>query len=128
MSLISPTTLLVAGSINITLSPAALVWTIRTVAASTSAVAASRAPSRTKGLVFIAGYFKLRSHAVDRLFRCPAAGVSRAGLRGLQGQGRAAAARKTSGSRTVCRLPFHRHGLSSPAAGGRREGLERGTV
>ena len=31
--LISPTTLLVAGSISITLSPAALVWTMRTVAA-----------------------------------------------------------------------------------------------
>src|SRR5256885_9819401 len=69
MPLISPTTLFVAGSINMTLSPAAFVWTMRTVAASSVSVAAAMASRAESSLVFMERHFKLRSHVVDPLFR-----------------------------------------------------------
>src|SRR5262245_51733927 len=122
MSLISPTTLLVAGSISITLSPAALVWTMRTVAASSvatlttapstiAAVRGRKAPGvkdARKDLVGIRGYFKLRSHVGDVFFAAPghrARGVGRSRLRGLQDEDPAAAARETAGARALLRLP-----------------------
>src|SRR6266536_1849963 len=105
MPSICPTTLFVAGSISITLSPAALVWTMRTVAAPIVLSVVTRArqtASATKRLVFIGTHFKLPSHVVDPLFhgmdtgctsgsRADAAGAR---LRGLQGQGRAALSRE----------------------------------
>src|SRR4030095_13989354 len=128
MSLISPTTLFVAGSISITLSPAAFVWTMRTVAACSDAAAAASAATRTKDLVFIAAYFMLRSHVDDRLFRRPAAGRIRAGLRGLQGEDPAPAARETAGPRPLHRVPRAEQRVSAAGAVGRRQDLERGTV
>src|SRR4029078_5712119 len=84
MPVISPTTLLVSGSISMTLSPAALVWTIRTVAACSERVASGRAPARTraatKDLVFIATHFKLPSHVVDPLFHGLGPGARRPGI------------------------------------------------
>src|SRR5262245_20556514 len=128
MSLISPTTLLVAGSISITLSPAALVWTIRTVAACRDTAAAASASARMKGLVFIAGYFKLRSHAVDPLFHRPAAGQPRTGFRGVQGQSRAAAAREAPRPRPLRRLSLDRHGVPAAGVVARGENVERRAI
>src|SRR5437764_14970885 len=108
MSLISPTTLLVAGSISITLSPAALVWTIRAVAARAVRPVAATIASSTRGLVGIAGYFKLRSHALDPLFRPRPAGRLRARLRRLQEPRRAPAAREAAGPRPLLRVPLDR--------------------
>src|SRR5947208_14214332 len=101
MSLISPTTVLVAGSISITLSRAALFWTIRTVAARRVRPVARTTASSTRGLVGIAGYFKLRSHAADPLFRPRPAGWLRARLRRLQEPDRAAAPREAARPRPV---------------------------
>src|SRR3989442_3382999 len=53
MSLISPTTLFVAGSISITLSPAELVWTIRTVDACSVRVVRMARASTAESLVVI---------------------------------------------------------------------------
>src|SRR2546430_566200 len=101
MPSVVPTTLFVPGSISITLSPAALVWTMRTVAA--WIVTAERQTARpTKRLVFIGTHFKLRSHVVDPLFRSVDPGgssgsgahASAARLRRLQGEGRAALSRE----------------------------------
>src|SRR5438552_220862 len=101
MPSICPTTLLVAGSISITLSPAALVWTMRTVAASIVGSIVTRArqmAGATKRLVFIGTHFKLRSHVDDPLFHGVDSGgpsgsgphATTARLPGLQGEGRAA--------------------------------------
>src|SRR5689334_22390167 len=98
MSLISPTTLLVAGSISITLSPAALVCTMRTEDASRASPEVASANVRKKDLVCIAGYFKLRSHVGDPLFLAERPGARAGGcggpdtvvvprFRGLQGEG-----------------------------------------
>src|SRR5215813_5299513 len=83
---ISPTTLFVAGSISITLSPAALVCTMRTDAAWTAAEAATRARAR-ESLVFIATHFKLPRHVADPLFEPSPPGWFDARLRRLQGEG-----------------------------------------
>src|ERR1700704_6164968 len=109
MPAISPTTLFVTGSISITLSPAALVWTIRTVAACSERVASGRRRARTKDLVFIATHFKLPSHVVDPLFhgmgpgRPGGSGILGARLRRVQGQDRAASAREAPRSRPLRR-------------------------
>src|SRR4026209_1258191 len=98
MSLISPTTLFVTGSISITLSPAALVWTIRTVAACSGRVV--RVPSRSarESLVFIATHFKLPSHVADLILELEGPGGRlEPRLRLLQDESRAPARRETSG-------------------------------
>src|ERR1051325_3404063 len=102
------TPLLVSGSISLRLMPAALVWPMRTVAAASeigssdeaTPRAAQRPAAVTKGLVFIATHFKLRSHVVDPLFhRVGSGGARGTGLirprfRRLQDQNRAAVSRK----------------------------------
>src|SRR5580765_1819307 len=143
MPSICPTTVFVTGSISITLSPAALVWTMRTLAACRDAAAAASNPTRTertKRLVFIAGYFKLRSHARDPLFAGgpvgsrvghPAgvgAGRLRAELRRVQGEGRAAAAREAPRPRALRCLPLDGDGVPPAAAVARGEDLERRAV
>src|SRR6266511_1912839 len=130
-----PTTLFVAGSISITLSPAALVCTIRTVAA--LRVAATRQTARaTKRLVFIGTHFKLCSHVVDPLFHGvdpggpsgSGAGTAAARLRGLQGEGRAALSREAPRPRAMRGVPLDRHRLPPPAAVAGAEDLERRAV
>src|SRR5690349_3748534 len=119
MSLISPTTVFVAGSISITLSPAALVCTMRTVDAESGAPAARSASDRTYPLVCIAGYFKLRSHVGDPLFLPARPGAAPAGqprLRGVQDHGAAAPARKAARARALLRLSLDRHRLPSAGA------------
>src|SRR5580765_6090814 len=137
MPAISPTTLLVSGSISMTLSPAALVWTIRTVAACSERVTSGSAPARTtaatKDLVFIATHFKLPSHVVDPLFRGLGPGTGRPGivdarLHRVQGENRAPPAREASRPRALCRLSFHRHELPAAAALARAEGVDRRAV
>src|SRR5258708_4731354 len=126
MPSMAPTTLLVTGSISMTLSPAALVWTIRTVAASS---ASGRAIARATPniLVFIARHFKLAGHVVDGHFlgARPVAFASRFGvpgpcidarLRVLQGDGAAALHREAAGSRALPDVPFHRHRVPPPGA------------
>src|ERR1043165_7953596 len=101
MPLISPTTLFVAGSISMTLSPAALVWTMRTVAAPRVRVAASENARIRESLVFIATHFNLPGHVVDLLFRSGVPAGPRPGLRRLQSQGAAAADREAAGARPL---------------------------
>src|SRR5256885_1621003 len=112
---ISPTTLFVAGSISITLSPAALVCTIRTEAAWTAADAARRASAR-ESLVFIATHFKLPSHVADPLFDSFRASGLGARLHRVQGQDSAAARGKAAWARTLHHLPFDRDRLPPAAA------------
>src|SRR5213593_728748 len=136
MPAISPTTLLVSGSMSITLSPAALVCTILTVAAWSESVASGKAPTRTratKDLVFIATHFKLPSHVVDPLFHGMGPGargprVLDARLRRLQSENRAASAREAPRSRALLRLPFHRHELPPAAALAGPEDVDRRAV
>src|SRR5262252_4151352 len=118
---ISPTTLCVVGSISITLSPAALVCTMRTVAAWTAAEATRRARTR-ESLVFIATHFKLPGHVADPLFEPFRAGGDLARLRRVQGQSAAAPRRETAGARPLHHLSFDRHRLSAAAAA---EGTDR---
>src|SRR5205809_6954942 len=112
---ISPTTSFVVGSISMTLSPAALVCTIRTEAAWTAADAARRAAAR-ESLVFIATHFKLPGHVADPLFESLRAGGVGARLRRVQGQGPAAPRRKTARPCALYYLPFDRNGLPAAAA------------
>src|SRR6478672_7764749 len=112
---ISPTTLLLTGSISITLSPAALVCTMRTVAAWRVSEPAATARAR-ESLVFIATHFKLPGHVADSFFGTPAAGGVDARFRGVQRQGPAAAGRKAAGTRPVHHLPFDRHRVPAAAA------------
>src|SRR4051812_22666060 len=112
---ISPTTVLVAGSISVTLSPAELVWTMRTDAAWTAAEAATRASAR-ESLVFIATHFKLPAHVADPLFERLRAGRLGARSRRVQGQDSAAAGGETAGPRPLHHLSFDRHGIPSAAA------------
>src|SRR5689334_9639805 len=117
---ISPTTLLVAGSMSITLSPAALVCTMRTAAAC-SVAAAARHPSTTESLVRMEEHFRLSGHVADPVFparaadRRPDAAVD-ARLRRVQGQSAAAPPRETARPRAVLRVPLHRHGVPAAAA------------
>src|SRR4051794_30869013 len=112
---ISPTTLLVAGSISMTLSPAALVCTIRTVAASKVRLPASTARAR-ESLVFMATHFKLPRHVGDCFFGAARPVGILARFRGLQGESAAAACRKAAGPCPLHHLPFHRHRLPAAAA------------
>src|SRR4029077_17604718 len=103
--------------ISITLSPAALVCTMRTVAAWTAAEAATTARARARGsLVFIATHFKLPGHVADPLFGLLRAGGVGARLRRVQGQGPAAARRETAGPCPLHPLPLDRDGLPAAAA------------
>src|SRR5262245_32323804 len=112
MSLISPTTLFVAGSISITLSPAELVWTMRTVdACREMAVRMARARAR-ENLVFMAPHFKLPGHVAELLFNAAVrADLVHARLRLLQDQGAAAAPREAAGTRALCDVPRAEHRL-----------------
>src|SRR5947207_15523223 len=116
MPLISPTTLLVAGSISITLSPAALVCTIRTVAAPRARGPASDKARIRESLVFIATHFKLPGHVVDLLFRAAVPAGAGARLRCLQGDRAAAADREASGACPLHYLPFDRDGVPADSA------------
>src|SRR5262245_28453852 len=94
MSLISPTTLFVAGSMSMTLSPAALVWTILTLeACRTSVVRDVKIANATaiESLVFIATHFKLPGHVADPLFHVDPANLVHPRLRVFQDEGPAAA-------------------------------------
>src|SRR5262249_9388933 len=122
---ISPTTLFVAGSISMTLSPAALVCTMRTVAASSAADARSRARPR-ESLVFIATHFKLPGHGADPLFHPAGAGGLVARLRGVQGHGPAAAGQKPAGARSLHHLPFDRDPVPAAAVAEGARRLYRG--
>src|SRR5579872_4232071 len=116
MSLISPTTLFVAGSISITLSPAELVWMMRTVAApSVRPAQAARARAR-ESLVFIATHSKLPRHVADSFSERPRAAGVRARLRRLQGEGAAAVHRKAARTRALHRVSCERHFLPAAAA------------
>src|SRR5437773_5102353 len=80
MPAISPTTLLVTGSMSITLSPAAFVWTMRMVAARSATVAgiarmARDASMLAVSLVFIAPHFS-RTAARSKLPPVSTAGPS----------------------------------------------------
>src|SRR5947208_1106241 len=120
---ISPTTVLVEGSISITLSPAALVWMIRTVAAWSVATAIAEART-TESLVRMEEHSKLSGHVADALFparpadRRPVAGVD-ARLRDVQGEGPAAPAREAARPRALLRVPLHRHRVPVAADAGR---------
>src|SRR5262249_33343346 len=129
---ISPTTLLVAGSISITLSPAALVWMIRTVAAWSVATVITEA-STTESLVRMEEHSKLSRHVADALFPDrPADGRARAavdaGLRDVQDDGAAAPAREAARPRALLRVPFDRHRLPPPAPVAWPHGLHRGGI
>src|SRR5262245_57526982 len=113
---ISPTTLFVAGSISITLSPAALVWTMRTVAAWTTVSAPARMAGTRESLVFIATHFKLRGHVADSFFEPPVPGGARTRLRHIQRKGRAAPGREAPGPRPLHHVPLDRHRVPAPAA------------
>src|SRR5262249_169438 len=123
---ISPTTLLVAGSISMTLSPAALVCTIRTVEAWRAAASAIH-PRTTESLVRMEEHSKLSRHVADPLFPARAADGRRAGavdtrLRDIQVEGPAAAARETPRACALLCMPLHRYGISpaAPRAGPHR--------
>src|SRR3954470_874254 len=104
---ISPTTLLVAGSISITLSPAALVCTMRTVAAFSVREPAARATRTAReSLVFIATHFKLPGHVADAFFDAARAGGILARLRYVQGKGPAAPRGKTAWTCALHHLPL----------------------
>src|ERR1051325_1107491 len=126
MPAISPTTLLVTGSISITLSPAALVCTMRTLAART--VATARTHISTTAHLVTTGT-TLSRHVADSLFplhadQLAAAGVD-ARLRDVQNQGPAAAPRETSRPCALLRLPLDRHGVPPAAAARGAHGLYR---
>src|SRR5438034_750888 len=117
MSLISPTTLFVTGSMSMTLSPAALVWTMRTVAAWSDRPPPTIRASSTEHLVFIAQHSKLRSHVGDLVFAAAGSGPSANGgaaaldarLRVLQEQSAAAPRRKTAGPCPLHHVPLDGH-------------------
>src|SRR6266481_10197813 len=122
---ISPTTLFVTGSISITLSPAALVWTIRTVAAWRVRVPSARAISR-ESLVFIATHFKLPGHVDVPFFDLPApGGLVSVELRPLQGEGPAAPRREAARPCPLHHVPFDRHGVPAAAPPERADGIHR---
>src|SRR5262245_29978583 len=111
ISLISPTTLFVSGSISITLSPAALVWTILTVEACRTRVVKIASAKAIESLVFIATHFKLPGHVAHPLFHVDPADLVHPRLRVFQDQGPAAAARKAARTRPVLDLPRTKHRL-----------------
>src|SRR5581483_2604529 len=121
MSLISPTTLLVTGSINITLSPAAFVWMMRTVPAPCRKPRLHTAITAPNNLVFMTGHSKLSQHVVHPVF-APAGGPR---LSDLQSEGRAVAAREASRSRALYHLPFDGDGVPAAAAAERRDEVRR---
>src|SRR5262249_33210681 len=90
--------------------------------------APASAAARARGLVCIAGYFKLRSHVAHPLFLLRRSGRIRARLRRVQDESRAAPAREASGPRALLRLPLDGHCVPPPGAVARREDLERGAV
>src|SRR5476651_245193 len=115
MPAISPTTLLLTGSISITLSPAALVWTIRTVAARAVRTASGSISSSTESLVFIREHSKLPGHVADPLFRSLDPGSSGPGPHGvaaqfrpLQDHGGAPLSREAPWSRPLRRVSLDR--------------------
>src|SRR5262245_16640547 len=114
---------------SMTLSPAALVCTMRTVAARTVATA-RRHIRATESLVRMEEHSKLSRHVADPLFpprpadRRPGARVH-AGFRDVQDQGSAAAPREAAGSCALLRLPFDRDGVSSAAAARGTQRLHR---
>src|SRR5258707_15354884 len=111
MPLISPTTLFDTGSISITLSPAALVWTMRTVAAPRARVPATEKARIRESLVFMATHSKLPGHVVHVL-SCPPRPAGRgARFRRVQGQRPAAADREASRPRPLHHLSLDRHRL-----------------
>src|SRR5215471_17018371 len=129
MPLISPTTLFVAGSISMTLSPAALVWMIRTVAAPTARVVTSGNARIRESLVFIATHSKLCGHVVDLLFcRLPGADLAGARFYRFQGVGPAAPHREAAGTCPVHHLPLDRHRVPADPASSRPRGLHRGRI
>src|SRR6266850_1505102 len=127
---ISPTTVFVTGSISITLSPAALVWTIRTVAAWRVRVPSARAgASSRESLVFIATHFKLPGHVAVSFFELPAPGRRLdPRLRRLQGKGPAAPRREAPGPCPLYHVPFDQHGVPAAAAPEGADGIHRGRV
>src|SRR5215471_10746626 len=122
ISLISPTTLSVAGSISMTLSPAELVWTIRTVAAWRVSVARSASPIAIESLVCIATHFKLPGHVADPLFHVDPANLVHPRLRLLQDESPAAVPRKAARTRPLLDLPRPEHRLPP---GGAAQGADR---
>src|SRR5204863_6390687 len=120
---ISPTTLFVAGSISITLSPAALVWTMRTVAAWATVRVAARMARARENLVFIATHFKLRGHVADPFFESSVPGDPGARLRHVQRKGRAAPGREAPRPRPLHHVPFDWHRLPAAAAAEGTRGL-----
>src|SRR3954465_10535946 len=128
MPLISPTTVFVAGSISITLSPAALVWTMRTVAAPTARLVISAKARIRESLVFIATHSKLPGHVVDLLFCPPGPAGLRAELRRLQGDRAAAPDGEAAGARPLHHLPLDRHRIPSGPAPPGTPGLHGGGV
>src|SRR5262245_9750653 len=113
MSLISPTTLFVAGSISITLSPAALVWTMRTVAACKVRPAAATRAASTEHLVFIAQHSKLPGLVGDPLFafRAPGRGAAAldARLHGVQNESAAAPRGEAAWTRALRHVSLDRN-------------------
>src|SRR5262245_10836961 len=129
---ISPTTLLVAGSISITLSPAALVCTIRTVPARTVATARRHA-SATESLVLMEEHSKLSRHVADPLSPArPAGGRARPGvdarLRDVQDEDPAAVHGKAARPRTLLGVSCAQHGVPPAAAPARALRVHRGRV
>src|SRR4029453_5014281 len=126
---IAPTALLVAGSMSMTLSPAALVWTMRTVAAPRVAVARKHA-SKTESLVCMEDHSKLSRHVADPLFppRRPdgraAAGVD-ARLRDFQDQGPAAPPREASRACALHHLSRAQYRVPAAAAAAGPLGVQR---
>src|SRR5262249_570253 len=105
--------------------PAAFVWMMRTVDASSARPAATTMSVRMKGLVRIGGYFKLRSHVGVPLFLPAPARVAPARFPGLQGESAAAAPREAAPPRAPLRMPFHRHGIPPAGALAGRDRVER---
>src|ERR1700722_9211852 len=116
MSLISPTTLFVAGSISITLSSAEMVWMMRTVAAPSVRPAQAAIARVRESLVFIATHFKLAGHVADSFSERPRAAGVRPRLRRVQGEGAAAVHRKAARTRRRHRVSCQRHALPPAAA------------
>src|SRR5580765_7971157 len=116
MPSIAPTTLFVAGSISITLSPAAFVWTIRTVTAPSAAGTAS-ASAVANILAFITRHSKLCGHVADIDSLAAGAGAPEAvhaRFRRLQDEDPAALHRKAAGARALLDVPLDGHRV--PAA------------
>src|SRR5262245_40631660 len=107
---------------SMTLSPAALVWTMRTVAAERGRVARAASARATESLVFIATHFKLPGHVADPLFKRAVPTALQPGLSILQDEGAAAAGREAAGARPLHHVPLAEHGVPRGAAA---EGADR---